>query len=211
MARLRANLYVDGFNLYYRALKQSRCNWLNLSALAANLLPAYDVRRIKYYTAKIQPNPHDRDQHVRQQIYLRALATLPDVEVHFGSFLTKTKEFPDAVCWGHGAYRPVTVVKTEEKGSDVNLASHLIRDGFADAYDIAAVISNDTDLEEPIHIVAQELKKGVALLHPMKYPSGKLGRCATTTRRIRVGALRASLFPDELIDAVGTFRKPASW
>jgi uncharacterized LabA/DUF88 family protein len=211
MARLRANVYIDGFNLYYRALKQNRCNWLNLSKLAALLLPAYDIGRIKYYTARIHPNPYDPDQHVRQQIYLRALGTLADVEVHFGSFLTKNKDFPDAVCWSHGAYRPVTVVKTEEKGSDVNLASHLIRDGFEDMYDIAAVISNDTDLEEPVRIVAQELKKGVALLHPMKYPSGKLGQYATTTRRIRAGALRASLFPDELTDSVGTFRKPASW
>ena len=61
MASLRANVYIDGFNLYYRALKQNRCNWLNLSKLAALLLPAYDIRRIKYYTAKIQPNPYDPD------------------------------------------------------------------------------------------------------------------------------------------------------
>lgn len=211
MAKLKAVVYVDGFNLYYRALKQIRCNWLNLSALASSLLPAYDVVKIKYYTARIHPNPHDPDQQVRQQIYLRALATLSDVEVHFGSFLSKEKAFPDAVCWSHGAYRPTIVIKTEEKGSDVNLASHMIRDGFRDEYDLAAVISNDTDLEEPIRIVSQELKKGVALLHPMRYPSGKLGQYATTTRRIRAGALRAAVFPDELTDSVGTFHKPPSW
>jgi uncharacterized LabA/DUF88 family protein len=208
---LRAFVYVDGFNLYYRALKQARCNWLNLSSLAKKLLPAYDVVRIKYYTARIQPNPHDPDQHVRQQIYLRALATLPDVEIHFGSFLTVNRKMPDAVCWSHGAYRPVEVVKTEEKGSDVNLAAHLIRDGFKNEYDIAAVISNDTDLEEPIRIVSQELGKGVALLHPSHYPSGRLGAYATTTRRIRAGALRSSLFPTTLTDAVGQFHKPSSW
>lgn len=193
------------------AAQHARCNWLNLSALASKLLPAYDVQKIKYYTARIQPNPHDPDQHVRQQIYFRALATLSDVEVHFGSFLTNVRPMPDSICWSHGAYRPVEVVKTEEKGSDVNLASHLIRDGFKDEYDIAAVVSNDTDLEEPIRIVAQELRKGVALLHPSKYASGKLGAYATTVRRIRGGALRAALFEDILTDSVGQFHKPPSW
>jgi uncharacterized LabA/DUF88 family protein len=173
MPRLRAYVYVDGFNLYYRALKQNRCNWLNLTTLAELLLPAYDVLKINYYTARIQPNPHDPDQQVRQQIYLRALGTLSDVQIHFGTFSTKEKSLPDAICWKHGAYRPALVIKAEEKGSDVNLASHMIRDGFKNAYDIAALISNDTDLEEPIRIVAQELGKGVALLHPSQIPKRK--------------------------------------
>jgi uncharacterized LabA/DUF88 family protein len=102
-------------------------------------------------------------------------------------------------------------MKTEEKGSDVNLATHLICDGFRNEYDIAAVISNDTDLEEPLRIVKDELKKGVALLHPSKYASGKLGKYATTVRRIRVGALKAAQFAQELSDAAGVFRKPPSW
>lgn len=38
----------------------------------------------------------------------------------------------------------VTVLKTEEKGSDVNLASRLLRDGYRDNYDVAAIISNDS-------------------------------------------------------------------
>lgn len=211
MAIPRTILYVDGFNLYYRALKQIRANWLNLSQLAKNLLPAYNVIRIKYYTARILANPHDPDQHVRQQIYLRALETLPDVEIHYGSFLSKDRKFPDAGCWKDKHYRPVLVVKSEEKGSDVNLASHLIRDGFRDEYDVAGVISNDTDLEEPIRIVSQELKKGVVLLHPSKYASGKLGQYATEQRRIRSGVLLASQFPLTLVDSVGSFTKPPSW
>ena len=36
--------------------------------------------------------------------------------------------------------------KTEEKGSAVNLAVHLLNDGWLDAYDCAVVISNDSDL-----------------------------------------------------------------
>jgi hypothetical protein len=211
VSKLRAYMYVDGFNLYYRALKGPRCNWLNLDALAELYLPQYDIQRIKYFTADVQPSPWDPDQALRQQTYLRALGTLPKVEIIKGSFLTKPKKAPCATSWEKGIYLPLNIIKTEEKGSDVNLATHLLCDGFRNHYDIAAVISNDTDLEEPLRVVKEELAKGVALLHPSKYPSGKLASYATTVRKLRVGALRAAQFPDELTDAVGTFRKPASW
>jgi hypothetical protein len=44
VAKLRAYVYVDGFNLYYRALKPNRCNWLDLDALARLYLPQYAVQ-----------------------------------------------------------------------------------------------------------------------------------------------------------------------
>ena len=204
-------MYVDGFNLYYRALKPNRCNWLDLDALARLYLPQYEVRKIKYFTAIVNPSPWDPDQQARQLTYLRALGTLANVEIYRGSFLTVRKNAPCAVSWASGFYKPLAIMKTEEKGSDVNLATHLLCDGFRDKYDIAAVISNDTDLEEPLRVVKEEMAKGVALLHPSKYASGNLGKYATTVRKIRAGALRQAQFADELTDSVGVFRKPASW
>jgi hypothetical protein len=50
-------------------------------------------------------------------------------------------------------------IKTEEKGSDVNLATHLLHDPHMDRFDVAVVISNDSDLLEPIKIARQDLKK----------------------------------------------------
>lgn len=211
MPKLRANVYVDGFNLYYRALKPNRCNWLNLRALAELYLPQYDIGTIKYFTAIVDPSPWDPDQRARQLTYIRALETLPNVEIYRGSFLTLPKRAPCAEHWAKGVYKPLQIMKTEEKGSDVNLATHLLCDGFRNLYDIAAVISNDTDLEEPLRVVKEELKKGVALLHPSKYPSGRLSEYATTVRKLRAGALRQAQFPDELTDSVGTFRKPSTW
>ncbi|MHB0968836.1 MAG: NYN domain-containing protein [Thermoanaerobaculia bacterium] len=209
--KLRANVYVDGFNLYYRALRQTRCNWLDLNALANLYLPQYDVRVIKYFTAIVDPSPWDPDQQARQLTYIRALGTLPNVEIYRGSFLTRPKNAPCAENWNKGVYKPLQVIKTEEKGSDVNLATHLLCDGFRDRFDIAAVISSDTDLEEPLRVVKEELNKGVVLLHPSKYASRNLAKYATAIRRIRAGALRHAQFPDELTDATGSFRKPPSW
>ena len=46
-------------------------------------------------------------------------------------------------------HRYVEILDTEEKGSDVNLASFLLLDGFDDEYELAVVISNDSDLSSP--------------------------------------------------------------
>lgn len=204
-------VYVDGFNLYYRALKGARCNWLDLNVLASHLLRGYDLVKIRYFTALVAPSPHDRDQHVRQQTYLRALRTLPNVEIHYGTFMTGEKQMPDAAEWRKGNLVTVRVIRTEEKGSDVNIATHMLCDGFRNSYDVAALISNDTDLVEPLRVIREELDKGVALLSPTTHPSPALAKYATTMRQIRPGVLKASQFPDDLEDANGPFSKPSSW
>jgi hypothetical protein len=71
--------------------------------------------------------PNDPDQPVRQQLYLRALGTLPKVSVHLGHFLTHMVTMPLVVSAGH-PQQYARVIKTEEKGSDVNLATHLLHD-----------------------------------------------------------------------------------
>jgi hypothetical protein len=101
------------------------------------------------------------------------------------------------------------VWKTEEKGSDVNLGSHLIRDAFQGNYDVAAVLSNDTDLVEPIRIVTQELGLPVGLLCPVPAPAAGLAQVASFVRHIRVQHLLASQFADTILGT--TIIRPASW
>lgn len=111
-----------------------------------------------------------------------------------------------------GGQRFVRVIKTEEKGSDVNIAAHLINDGYKSAYEAAVIVTNDSDLLEPIRIVRSELGLAVGVLNPHKNPTSKvLARHASFVRQIRQGVLAASQFPDVLTDAHGEFHKPASW
>jgi len=37
---MRTSVYIDGFNLYYRAIKGTAFKWLDLKRLATLLLPA---------------------------------------------------------------------------------------------------------------------------------------------------------------------------
>jgi hypothetical protein len=101
------------------------------------------------------------------------------------------------------------VVKTEEKGSDVNLATHLLHDARLDRYDTAVLISNDSDLIEPLRIVRKELRKKVGVLNPQKHPCKAIVPEVDFFKQIRAGVLVASQFPDVMTDTNGTFHRPA--
>jgi hypothetical protein len=127
-------------------------------------LPKNTLREIKYFTALVSARPNDPDQPVRQQLFLRALGTLPNVSIHLGHFLTHEVTMALVVPPGH-PQKYARVIKTEEKGSDVNLATHLLHDAHLGRFDIAVVVSNDSDLLEPIKIVRHELhKRGASLI-----------------------------------------------
>lgn len=206
-----ANVYVDGFNLYYRCLQNTSYKWLDLSRLSALLLPHARIARIRYFTARIQARPDDRNAPTRQEIYLRALRTVPNLTIHFGHFLSDVKRMRLANPVSGGP-TTVDVIRTDEKGSDVNLATYLLLDAFHREADTALVISNDSDLAEPVRIVRREFAVKVGVTHPCRgTPSQTLQSAADFVKRIREGALQASQFPQTLTDAAGSFTKPLRW
>ncbi len=202
-------VYVDSFNLYYGALKRSSFKWLDLEKLFSLVLPRNDIRAIKYFTAKMESTTHKPSRATNQQLYLRALGTLPHVEIHFGRFLTTTTRA--ALVDPTARPRTVEVIKTEEKGSDVNLGTHLLLDAFDNAFDLAVVVSNDSDLLLPIQLVRGRFKKRVGILNPHRKPAQSLKLNSDWMWPLRQGPLSAAQFPDELTDANGPFRKPLVW
>ena len=203
-------VYIDGFNLYYGALKGTPFKWLNPLELCEKLLPSFNIIKIKYYTARVSARPTDPGQPVRQQTYLRALRTIPNLEIVYGQFLQSRVRMMFAEPPMRGK-KFAEVLKTEEKGSDVNIATHMIHDGHLDLYEAAALVSNDSDLAEPVRIVRHELNKVVGMLNPHKRPSYTLKQHVMFMKPIRKGVLRSSQFPDLMKDAEGTFRKPKGW
>ena len=102
-------------------------------------------------------------------------------------------------------------MKAEEKGSDVNLASHLVNDAHLGRFEAAAVVSCDTDLSEPVRIVAKQLRIPVCLLPPQKDGSRSLKNAATEVRQIGESRLKRAQFPDEVIVRGEVVRRPAGW
>jgi hypothetical protein len=206
-------VYVDGFNLYYRALRKSPYKWLNLLAFAREVLDPVDtIDRLRYFTARVSPRSGDPDAPKRQQAYLSALSGVPEISVHYGRFLPKEKWRPIV----HPRWLPcvnIEVHDTEEKGSDVNLAAHLLNDGWRNQYEAALVMSQDTDLCEPLRMVSQEMGKIVGLVWlDGREPSRRLTRVTSFVRHATPARLAASQFPDPTRARNGDFiTKPSAW
>jgi hypothetical protein len=201
---------VDGFNLYYGCLKDTPYRWLDIAALCRLAVPGCDIHRIKVFTARVAGSALDPSKPDRQAAYLRALRSTPLLTIHFGYFQQTrvrmaTVTPPPAT---------VEVWKTEEKGSDVNLAAHLLADGFRNDYESALVLLNDADLAEPIRMVKGLLRMPVTVLHPIRSGrarSVELRKVATASVVIEPAWLAASQFPPVLRDSIGVIHKPASW
>ena len=209
---MRTRVYVDGYNLFYACLKRTPHKWLNILSLVQSQLPKNKIDKVRYFTARVSARPNDPLQPQRQQTYFRALATVPEVEIHFGHFLTHEVTMPDAVTWQQGQYKPVRVIKTEEKGSDVNFATWLLMDAADDLFDVAVIISNDSDLIEPIRLVKERFGKKIVLLTSRQTRiSGALRPLADFIKQFGSGAIAAAQFPTQINDAVGTITKPNKW
>ena len=202
----RTYVYIDGFNFYYGCIRNTPYRWLDLFRFAQAMLQKNAVVRVKYFTAIVKSSTTDPTKQIRQQTYLRALATIPRIQIFLGSFQAHPVKRPRAD--GSG---PVEVIDMKEKGSDVNLATELLVDGFTGAYDVAAIVSNDSDLVAPIRAVRTHLKKAVGIINPHQRQSVELKNCASFIKEVRTWALKQSLLPPVLSDANGDIHKPSSW
>lgn len=220
--RPRTCVYVDGFNLYYRALKGTKCKWLNLSKLCQLSLPKNDVVAVKYFTAPVIPTPFNLGLAARQNAYLRALRTCPYTQIVLGRYIEKGVWLPLKDDYDAGTLKKAYVVRHEEKGSDVNLAAHLLVDASRKTFEVGVVITNDSDLVEPIRLANIELGIPVGLLSPIYEgardkqgkklePHYSLRGVSVFTKRIRMGPVRASQFPSLMTDAEGNFECPKDW
>jgi uncharacterized LabA/DUF88 family protein len=218
-ADMKLNVYVDAFNLYYGSLFGTAYKWLNLLDFAQATFPGHQINRIRYLTARVRARPHDPDQPTRQETYFRALRTLPNLTIHQGHYLEKPVRMALFPVPTSGA-RIVQVLKSEEKGSDVNIATYLLMDAFENDYEGAVVVSNDSDLAEPIRLVRTKLRRRVFVLHPCsrgsRSPSIELRkavglRSGVPALVVNPVLLAAHQFAPTLTDATGAFHKPTRW
>ena len=203
----RVAVYVDGLNLYYGLKSRGwrRYYWLDLRRLAERLLrPGQRLEMVRYFTARFQPSAFDPYRHIRQDTYLKALETLPDLTIQYGHHLPKTGN-----CLRCGA----SWTTFEEKMTDVNIAVAMLRDAQYNAFDTAIVISADSDLTAPIDTILQDYpgKRVVVAFPPYRY-SRDLANHATATFSLWLKTIARSQFPAQVSDANGyPLHRPARW
>ncbi len=199
----RGIAYIDGFNLYLgmREAGFDQCRWLNVKKLIESLLqPNQELVGVKYYTSRVSNNP---DKQKRQSTYLDALTSI-GVEIFYGNYQDNNLE----------CKRCGNVWKSaKEKMTDVNIATAIIVDAFKEEYDMAMLISGDSDLTPPIREVHSLFKnRRVFVAFPPKRHNSSMAIVAKGSLTIGRKKLVDAQFDDEVISKTGyKLKKPTDW
>lgn len=200
----RVIAYVDGFNLYFgmRSKGWQRYYWLNIQALAQQFIqPGHSLSLTKYFTARVR-QPADKVK--RQGLFLEALSTLTDFEIYYGKYLVNDWE-----C--HYCHHTFKI--PSEKMTDVNIAVQLLTDAFQDRFDVAYLVSADTDLVPPVAAVKRLFshKRIVAAFPPGRF-SPDLRDVVHAHFTIGRRMLANSQFPDQVTKPDGyILNRPPNW
>ena len=166
--------YIDGGNLYHGLLRRSpRYKWLDVTALVRSLLSKdHDLADVKYFTARVKTYPHDAAAVERQNVYLSAIEAHGGVKIIEG-YYNKNKAWVPSVkaecreCGnGNAVDGYVHVMKMEEKRSDVNLVTELLKDAYAAAAEAFVLVSGDADFIAPLDLIRYQLRRKVVVFNP---------------------------------------------
>jgi uncharacterized LabA/DUF88 family protein len=178
--------------------------------LARALLPNEEIALVRYYTARVGDSPEDLQRASRQDAYLRALATLPDLKICQGNFV-KSKREVRLVSPPAGVGPRQTAWVRQEKRSDVTLATHLLIDALDGAL-VALLITNDSDFIEPIRIVRERFGTRVVVISPDDHVSKRLAKIASHARTLDHSLLADCQLPQAVVDNDGReIRCPPAW
>jgi hypothetical protein len=214
MKHQRVIAYIDGLNLFYSSLKGSKNKWLDIAALSESLLlQGQELIAVKYFSALVGSFKGDISRSDRQRIYFEALCTNPKIEIKLGHFSVHKAKMPLAKDFDEGRISLIEVVKTEEKGTDVNLAVQMAIDAKDDKFDYAMLFSNDSDMAFSIQIAAKDCGKKIGLYIDHRALSFKtLKENVLHIKRLSPSRFAAYQFPDEVKTSTGRIiRKPKDW
>lgn len=211
--------YIDGFNLYYNTFKGKRneanlsYKWLDLEKLIPRVVSKKykknNFLKTKYYTAHVS-GKEDPGKVARQNVYLNTLENYcQHTEIYYGNYLVK-ESYRTKVNNFFLFPSKVKVFLPKDKGSDVNIASHMLLDAFQNKYEVAILASNDSDLEEPMRIVTEEFDKKVILVQPKHVNTSRsLLKHSFDVLRFDTDDLRESQLPLDI--PYTKYHKPREW
>jgi len=203
-SKSRVIVYIDGFNLYFglKTKKWKSFYWLNIRKLSEKLITSdQELISTKYFTSRISLPP---DKSKRQSIFIEALETLNNVYIYYGHYFSNTK-----TCSKCGNIETVL----SEKMTDVNIAVEMLTDAFQDKFDVAILISTDSDLSAPVKSILQLFpdKKIIVYFPPERF-SYQLKELASTSHILGKNKFIGCEFPDEVTKKDGyILKRPERW
>ena len=211
-------VYIDGYNLYYGLLKGTPWKWLDLLGFSQDLLGEdHEIIRINYFTAPIKTYPHDEPAIERQNVFLQALTTYPEIRTTLGFYAKNNAVLPVREQTCRTCSTPengmIRVVKLEEKRSDVNMAVAMLLDAAKTETDCFALITGDSDQVGAIEALRYDYGKKVLVFNPHQSFSEHLKRAASYYKNIPRDLPSRHQMPDSIpIGTCGNFiRRPSEW
>ena len=198
----RVVAYVDGLSLYYGLKDRGwrRFYWLDAQALAQNLLrPGQQLAATKYFTARVTAPGA-----APQAALIEALSSLGGLRVFYGKYHANQHLLRA------GTSRPAAA---SEKSGDVNLAVQLLSDAVQDTFDVALIISADSDLVPAVN-ACRELfpQKRIVVAFPPRRVSEDLKQAAHAYVYIGRDKLARSLLAPEVPRLDGfLLKRPRNW
>jgi uncharacterized LabA/DUF88 family protein len=195
--------YIDGYNLYH-GLKSKGWKWaywLNIHLMIENLLGSrQNLQLTKYFTTRVS---EPEDKRLRQQRFLEALSTIPEIKFFYGKYI------PDTITCRQCGH---TYTTYHEKMTDVNIAIEMMTDALKNRFDSSVLVSGDSDLVNLVHRVKDLFNKKVIIVFPPKRKPRNLRRAADVIVDIDAQLLSKSLFPVEVTKSDGyILKKPDEW
>ena len=214
----KTRVYIDGYNLYYGLLKGTPWKWLDLVSFSQELLgEGHQIVRVNYFTAPVKTYPHDEPAIERQNVYLQALSTFPDVKTILGFYAKNKAMLPVREQACRACPTPedgmIRVVKLEEKRSDVNIAVAMLLDAAKTDTDCFALITGDSDQVGAIEALRYDYGKKVLVFNPHLSFSEHLKRASSYYKNIPRDMPSRHQLPDSI--PIGTkgnlICRPAAW
>jgi hypothetical protein len=237
------NLYYGARQICGRGTPGWR--WLDIRALASTLIaartnwPGATVERLVYCTATIDPTSNPSG-HADQQTYLKAIRAGGTAdEIAYGHYVSRVKtaplatrgpngrpllthpQWPVTIQDGAGGAFPsalfmVSYADREEKGSDVNVAAHLLLDIFNHRIDAAVVISNDSDLAFPPAEARKLVPVGTVNPSSAYLATDLRGKAADGIgghwwRQLAPADYKAHQLPDPVTGSAAAYHRPIGW
>ncbi len=205
----RSIVYIDGFNLYYGAVKGGPHKWLDFQRLFSMLRPDDDIQKIWYFTALI-----DGPRRAFQERYLEALETLSLVEVVLGRYKFRTARCTVRGCDFDGN-REFKI--PEEKRTDVNIAIQMVDDAHNQRADRMILVSGDSDLVPAVHRAKQSHPEVKVIVYvpsrdPQRGAAVELRGAADKDKTLPLVLIPRAQFPNPVRGGrEGKIWKPEGW
>ena len=132
----KVSVYIDGSNLYHTLRNTTGRADIDLGKFAAKLVGSRRLVRAYYYNAPLDQTK-EPDRYRSQQRFFQALQNVDYLEVVLGRLI----------------YRNWPTVPPYEKGIDVKIATDMLVHGHRNNYDVAILVSGDTDFADAIQAV----------------------------------------------------------